>query len=161
MMADTVRMHPWFRLPTLKRKSTYIYHEDDSHLAQPNTNSPPNELAVQQQEGLLLPPPKRRRCDVLERGLAQLSIAPPDAFETPSTGASIASGGWDTVPAYISPVSLERHPIVTEPEETPIECDQEESWFEPEKDRTSLSCSLRAHIKLIVLLCRYHHNQTR
>ncbi|TCD59796.1 hypothetical protein EIP91_011420 [Steccherinum ochraceum] len=127
-MADTVQMHPWFRLPTLKRKSAYIYDDSDSRLALAYPRQPSDYDGPQ----LADPPSKRRRCDVLERGLAQLSIA------HPAPGASPIPTWAEATPSP-SPVSVERPPIVTEPEpeDVPIECDDEEprSWFEPEKDR--------------------------
>lgn len=127
-MADTARMHPWFRLPTLKRKSPYRDRDDTAF---PPPDHDEHEIGL---------PAKRRRCDVLERGLAQLSIAPvllqQPLLPTPSPGA------WNTVVEATSPVSVERHATVTEPEDTPIECDpefeqQDQAWYEPEKDRTS------------------------
>ncbi|CCM06369.1 uncharacterized protein FIBRA_08627 [Fibroporia radiculosa] len=54
-------MHPWFRTPSLKRKLTDV------------------NVSVVAEHGSTTPPPtvchKRRRCDVLERGLARLTLA--------------------------------------------------------------------------------------
>ncbi|THH30946.1 hypothetical protein EUX98_g3267 [Antrodiella citrinella] len=120
-MTETVaRMHPWFRMPSLKRKNAYIYSDPD--IDSPTTSRPEP-----------LPAPKRRRCDDLERGLAQLSIAP--TYSTPSA----ANANAFPAPAYSSWNTSDVQAIVTEPEDTPIECDDE--WFEPEKDRTSPSPS--------------------
>ncbi|KAH8083819.1 hypothetical protein BXZ70DRAFT_577383 [Cristinia sonorae] len=133
-MAGTMHMHhPWFRLPTLKRKSAYIYDDTDSR-HNPSYAPIVDEGTFQYDEPL--GPSKRRRCEALERGLAQLSLAHPFPQQAAPAPAPLS---WNTpvAPTLTSEVSVERHSIVTEPEDIPIECDQdvEPSWYEPEKDR--------------------------
>jgi len=124
-------MHPWFRMPSLKRKNAYIYSDPDiDSPSYARTNSPPS---VHEE---LLPAPKRRRCDVLERGLAQLSLGiAPLVSNTNNAfghGPTNAFGGAYTQNATWS-IPAEQ-PIVTEPEDVPIE-DADSEWYEPEKDR--------------------------
>ena len=58
--ANPVHMHPWFRMPSHKRKA---FDLDSS-----SSDSSDFETYTV--------PPKRRRCDVLESGLAHLSLNP-------------------------------------------------------------------------------------
>lgn len=152
-MADTMRMHPWLRLPTRKRKSpspldpavpstsastSYPHYYSHSTNRLPSFSRTENtDTDVEELSSATPPPaPKRRRCDNLEHGFSQLSIV----------GGVPSSSVW---PGSTSPDGVERHPIITEPEDEPIDIEidvdgpgvggetEDRGWFEPEKDRTS------------------------
>lgn len=61
--ADVPRMHPWFRMPSLKRKTPI----DPESIQRPPT-------IEEHDPSLLLPLPKRRRCDTLEHRIASLTL---------------------------------------------------------------------------------------
>ncbi|EMD37435.1 hypothetical protein CERSUDRAFT_114090 [Gelatoporia subvermispora B] len=152
--ASSYQSHPWFRMPSLKRKD----HSDDSesssgseHIAR--SPSPPRT--------------KRRRCDLLEKGLAQLDLnaiverSPASAhgptislLNTPLSAAtaSPATHSFQGPPPWHASTSSgvyaaqPPHPTVVFPEsvEEPTSPEQAEiqdvrmkipSWYEIEKDR--------------------------
>lgn len=137
-------MHPWFRMPSNKRKTPELDSSDDSSDA----------------DSFL---PKRRRCDALENGLAQLSLNsalhPPhqrrscfphrDPYVSPQYKAGFpplqppTSVGWNThtdqVVDHTSPVifpgSIEEPTSPAAVPEVPEVTMKSRSWYEPEKDR--------------------------
>ncbi|KAM5533334.1 hypothetical protein V8D89_013008 [Ganoderma adspersum] len=64
--ANPHQLHPWFRMPSQKRKD--LSDDDDLDVPRPAYHEPRHSLSP--------PPrsPKRRRCDVLENGMAQLTL---------------------------------------------------------------------------------------
>lgn len=67
-------MHPWFRSPSLKRKASSSDEESDT----PTVRAAPLYLDSPSW------PAKRRRCDVLEHGIAQLSLDTNTGISAPS-----------------------------------------------------------------------------
>lgn len=93
-------MHPWFRSPSLKRKASSSDEDDDLpttvHGLSVNSDSP-------------VSPVKRRRCDILEHGIAHLSLntaagirvlsAPPSKVDAPQVESA-------TEEVFASPIPL-------------------------------------------------------
>ncbi|GJE94882.1 hypothetical protein PsYK624_110580 [Phanerochaete sordida] len=140
-------MHPWFRMPSHKRKSPEFDSSDDASDVESSA-------------------PKRRRCDALENGLAQLSLnpalhaAPQSTPPFPPFGSYLSSETKDGLPAGLAPQppvydhwNAYTHPSahyastvilpgsVEEPTSPAAAPDVPEvtmksrSWYEPEKDR--------------------------
>lgn len=134
--SDTLYMHPWYQLPSLKRKTT-----DDDGLDNPFIKPPTASLAE--------PSSKRRRCDTLERSMTSLSLY--------STGQR--SGQTQTGQSTL-PLSFDDHPdpsryseMPEEPTYTPHTLDAAGpsaafGWYEPEKDRIVVT-SLDVDIDLV------------
>ncbi|KAH9949610.1 hypothetical protein B0H21DRAFT_881798 [Amylocystis lapponica] len=153
-------MHPWFRMPSLKRKSSFA--EDLS-----------SREATSQ--SYLASRPKRRRCENLEHGIAQLSLnaavdasmagwvpvaslstplppgpsppftAPPLSPQPPQTRAP-----WDAAPPMHAALDARSSPAAA-PEVADVDVPMKgPSWYEVEKDRTSPSAALAlspAHVR--------------
>lgn len=142
--AQPIHMHPWLRMPSHKRK---VYQRDSS-------DSPdPEPSAV---------PPKRRRCDVLENGLALLSldpnlahfspqpvpysvepppdededmaVEPTDVWDIAAPAPSVRTSPTDTTP-IVRPGSVEEPTSPESPPDVPDVAMKSRSWYEPEKDR--------------------------
>lgn len=140
-------MHPWFRMPSNKRKTVDFDSSDDS-------SDVDSFLS------------KRRRCDALENGLAQLSLNPPPhpaqqskAALSPysSYSSSQSTDGFPAIPApqpqtfdswsaYHQPLVHHASPVIlpgsieepTSPAAAPDIPEvtmKSRSWYEPEKDR--------------------------
>ncbi|OCH93131.1 hypothetical protein OBBRIDRAFT_372786 [Obba rivulosa] len=142
-------MHPWFRMPSLKRKD----HSDDSE-------SSSGEYAARSPSP---PRVKRRRCDLLEKGLAQLDLnAVVDGSRAPGilaadvprhvAAASPAQPSFQGPPAWAASTSTSAYPANVPPPrvvrpgsvEEPTSPAQSEipdvrmkvrTWYEIEKDR--------------------------
>ncbi|KAI1796445.1 hypothetical protein LXA43DRAFT_987709 [Ganoderma leucocontextum] len=85
--ADPHQLHPWFRMPSQKRKDLSDEDEDGPRAAY---HEPRHSLSP------LPRSPKRRRCDVLEAGMSQLTLeglsyAVPPAHD-PSVGDTMRTG---------------------------------------------------------------------
>lgn len=70
--ANPYALHPWFKMPSLKRKDASS-DEEDAY----TTSSPIRGASYEPPRRSLspAPSPKRRRCDVLESGMSQLTLA--------------------------------------------------------------------------------------
>lgn len=151
--AYPVHMHPWFRMPSLKRKDPSDDSESSSGEYHPRSPSPPRT--------------KRRRCDVLERGLAQLDLnavadgsptaqgpsisvlnmpphagapapLPPSYQGPPPWAASSSSTPYAapaSMPAVVLPESVEEPTSPAQDELADVKM-KVPSWYEIEKDRT-------------------------
>ncbi|KAI8993769.1 hypothetical protein BD414DRAFT_480405 [Trametes punicea] len=98
--ADPYYLHPWFRMPSLKRKELSSDEEDA-----PTT--PLRAASVESRRSLSpapAPSPKRRRCDVLESGMSQLTL---DGRPIPSSSASFIPGQFASRPPPPSPPPLD------------------------------------------------------
>ena len=155
--ANPHQLHPWFRMPTLKRKDLSDEEED----------SPPP--MYQSRRSLSpAPSPKRRRCDVLENGMSQLTLdgrsmgsapyilASPIVQYPTDAPTSHPLPSWTDAPyaprvthiptnvaaTVVLPGSVEEP---TSPETVAEETEVRDvsmkgpSWYEIEKDRTSAS----------------------
>ncbi|KAL1942635.1 hypothetical protein VTO73DRAFT_4875 [Trametes versicolor] len=69
--ANPYALHPWFKMPSLKRKDASSDEEDAL-----TTTSPVRGASYEPPRRSLspAPSPKRRRCDVLESGMSQLTL---------------------------------------------------------------------------------------
>lgn len=142
----SVHSHPWFRMPSQKRKA-YEY-SDSSDSSDPDTYSLP---------------PKRRRYDGLENGFAQLSLnpalraaqlaqspydypsspsvlkAPPVAQLEPAFDVWSAQSMVRDPPPHLSPIilpgSVEEPTSPAAGPDIPEVTMKSRSWYEPEKDR--------------------------
>ncbi|KAI0829659.1 hypothetical protein BC628DRAFT_1358139, partial [Trametes gibbosa] len=66
--ANPYELHPWFKMPSLKRKDVSSDEEDVPAV-------PARGASYELRRSLSpAPSPKRRRCDVLESGLSQLTL---------------------------------------------------------------------------------------
>lgn len=84
-----MHMHPWYRLPTLKRKSSFEY---DSDLALHGQKSLISALTTpMDREPAPSPKSKRRRCDNLEHGFSQMSLNPSVALQHNPNSAPVVS----------------------------------------------------------------------
>ncbi|CAL1707021.1 unnamed protein product [Somion occarium] len=70
-MTSALYMHPWYKMPTLKRKGSFEF--DFDHACQPHQAGVEN---LRDRELASGPRVKRRRCDNLENGFSQLSLNP-------------------------------------------------------------------------------------
>ncbi|KAI0702965.1 hypothetical protein C8T65DRAFT_655220 [Cerioporus squamosus] len=158
--ANPYSLHPWFRMPSHKRKE--LSDEEDA----PSTFEPRRSLSP-------TPSPKRRRCDVLENGMSQLTL---DGLAIPPS-ASLASASYPTILFPDSPAVASHPPPLwadashasgpnvshiptnaatpvilpgsveepTSPETVSEDAEVQDvsmkipSWYEIEKDRTSAS----------------------
>ncbi len=162
--ANPYSLHPWFRMPSQKRKGLSDDEDAPSTFYEPRRSLSP------------APSPKRRRCDVLENGMSQLTLdglaIPPSANlgstsyptvlfpDTPAVAshppplwadASHASGPYVTqIPTnaaatVVLPGSVEEPTSSETVSEEAEEADVQDvsmktpSWYEIEKDRTSVS----------------------
>ncbi|KAI0930377.1 hypothetical protein AcW1_009088 [Taiwanofungus camphoratus] len=93
--AYPVHIHPWFRMPSLKRKGP-----DDENILSPDPGSQSAPLSRS----------KRRRCNVLEHGIAQLSLDPPDdgAADALKRSLSEAAARFTSIPT----ASIPEAPVV-------------------------------------------------
>ncbi|KAK7692675.1 hypothetical protein QCA50_004308 [Cerrena zonata] len=155
-MASALHMHPWYRLPTLKRKTSLEY---DSDLVLQGLKSPlsHSSSSTVERDMASLPKPKRRRCDNLEHGFSQLSLTPSVALQTPSVppvassstpysqphaSGSFSDASYNTnfVPTNVNFTSHEaemHYPVqIPSADIPPAPVDNVGySWYEPEKDR--------------------------
>lgn len=102
----SVHMHPWFRMPSLKRK-TYSTDSSDSASASDADASASEfdgpalhtyghareHIQYHSHDRAAPPPPKRRKCDVLESGIAQLSLDPRASWPGAPVNASLNMNG--------------------------------------------------------------------
>ena len=158
--ANPYSLHPWFRMPSQKRKE--LSDDEDA----------PSTFYESRRSLSPTPSPKRRRCDVLENGMSQLTL---DGRPIPPS-ATTASASYPTVLFPVTPVASHPPPLWADPSqlsgpnvthiptsaaatvvlpgsvEEPtspktVEEDAEvqdvsmkvPSWYEIEKDRTSVS----------------------
>jgi hypothetical protein len=158
-----VQSHPWFRMPSLKRKAAERENSSSSSSASDYSDY---ERYVH--------PTKRLRCGMLENGLAQLSLAPAIVVNTPivteppltrdryktrpelqaQAGTLFNSSGgitWDGTTydaaqsdpyhtqSVVLPGAVEEpnspEVTVTEQQDAPDVAMKSRSWYEPEKDR--------------------------
>ncbi|KAI0743804.1 hypothetical protein C8Q80DRAFT_860669 [Daedaleopsis nitida] len=157
--ANPHQLHPWFRMPSHKRKDLSDSEEEVTSYYQPRRSLSP------------APSPKRRRCDILENGMSQLTLdgrsiassapyilasaAPTIQYpEPPATTTSRAAPFWADAPyaprvtqiptnaamnvmlpgSVEEPVSPETGGEDTEVRDVSM---KGPSWYEIEKDRTS------------------------
>ena len=158
--ANPYSLHPWFRMPSQKRKE--LSDDEDA----------PSTFYESRRSLSPTPSPKRRRCDVLENGMSQLTL---DGRPIPPS-ATTASASYPTVLFPVTPVASHPPPLWADPsqlsgpnvthiptsaaatvvlpgsveEPTSPETVEEDaevqdvsmkvpSWYEIEKDRTSVS----------------------
>ncbi|KAH9892839.1 hypothetical protein C8Q73DRAFT_699648 [Cubamyces lactineus] len=105
--ANPYYLHPWFKMPSLKRKELSSDEEDA-----PTT--PIRAASLDHRRSLSpAPSPKRRRCDVLESGMSQLTL---DGRPIPPSPAQFAPGQFPSVtPAAAFPTA----PTVQYPDALP------------------------------------------
>ncbi|KAI0633382.1 hypothetical protein C8Q77DRAFT_785042 [Trametes polyzona] len=93
--ANPHALHPWFKMPSLKRKEVSSDEEDA-----PTTTTPirgPAHASYDLRRSLSpTPSPKRRRCDVLESGMSQLTL---DGRPIPPSPAHFAPGQFPPQPS--------------------------------------------------------------
>ncbi|KAI0745472.1 hypothetical protein C8Q76DRAFT_789856 [Earliella scabrosa] len=92
--ANPYQLHPWFRMPSNKRKDL---SDDDEESPSPFYDSRRSVSPI--------PSPKRRRCDVLENGMSQLTL----------DGRSIASSA-PYILASVAPVTISPSPTIQYPD---------------------------------------------
>ncbi|KAI0769302.1 hypothetical protein BD413DRAFT_604907 [Trametes elegans] len=91
--ANNHALHPWFKMPSLKRKDLSSDEEDA-------TTTPVRAASYGPRRSLSpapAPSPKRRRCDVLESGMSQLTL---DGRPIPQSPAHFAPGQLPIPPPY-------------------------------------------------------------
>ncbi|KAI0334952.1 hypothetical protein GY45DRAFT_1317396 [Cubamyces sp. BRFM 1775] len=96
--ANPYYLHPWFKMPSLKRKDLSSDEEDAS-------TTPIRAASLEPRRSLSpAPSPKRRRCDVLESGMSQLTL---DGRPIPPSPAHFAPGQFPsaTTPAAAFPTA--------------------------------------------------------
>jgi hypothetical protein len=82
--ATDFKLHPWFKMSSLKRPLSSNDHEsDDETISSSLIHFPPNFPRVQDAQGPVRHPRKRLKSSGLEGGLASLSLLPP-SFSQPT-----------------------------------------------------------------------------
>ncbi|KAI0371125.1 hypothetical protein BV20DRAFT_942941, partial [Pilatotrama ljubarskyi] len=107
-------LHPWFKMPSLKRKDLSSDEEDaPTTPLRAASNAPRRSLSP-------TPSPKRRRCDVLESGMSQLTL---DGRPIPSSSVHFAPGQFPPPPTLQPSGSSAAAPTVFFPD-TPTAASQ-------------------------------------
>ena len=97
--ANPYSLHPWFRMPSQKRKE---FSDDEDA---------PSTFYESRRSLSPTPSPKRRRCDVLENGMSQLTL---DGRPIPPS-ATTASASYPTVLFPVTPVASHPPPLWADP----------------------------------------------
>ncbi|KAI0356185.1 hypothetical protein OH77DRAFT_1423780 [Trametes cingulata] len=114
--ANPYYLHPWFKMPSLKRKELSSDEEDA-----PTTTTPVRAASYAPRRSLSpTPSPKRRRCDVLESGMSQLTL---DGRPIPPSSVHFAPGQFPPPPTLQTSGSSGGAPTVFFPD-TPTAASQ-------------------------------------
>lgn len=177
--------HPWFNMPTAKRKRPHSSSSSDND--EPALNERPTAFRAYVGGGS----PKRRRCSTLERGFAHMNLSyhipqisdaqasttsypsPPNSSTSPdpsileldARSPSPAAMDSDYMYPVVQPGSIEEPPSPGQLWAPPLDDVPEiqmksQSWYEPEKDRKYLAL-FHGSSRLLIKLCRYCYNRPR